>query len=48
MTDTTDVSVWLSRELLEAVDAVADERDMSRAELVREYCREGVKTQTSD
>jgi len=48
MTDTTDVSVWLSPELLDAVDAVADERGLSRAELIREYCREGVETQTSD
>jgi len=48
MTDTTDVSVWLSPELLDAVDAVADERDVSRAELIREYCREGVETQTTN
>jgi len=48
MSDTTDVSVWLSERLLDAVDAAADERDLTRAELIREYCREGTKTQIAD
>lgn len=48
MSDTTDVTVWLSPALLDAVDATADERGLARAELCREYCREGVERQIVD